>query len=251
MKIYKKDNEDIPAIKVQDNNEPSPSDYTEITTIDDLMSLGLGSTDISIPGWTDMICFRDKLKELVYTKMGVTSPEDIEDQNKWDLLSDLEKKASAEFFIVGRESFLLEVENDLRYWTVKSMEYRDWTQKVRFKRLEIMESIVFLRIQDICDAKIILADINQIAKDTVIEKDDLTKKLINPIRIKRMGRMYIEGLEDEENDGVVALRDYINETPGTPFQNGKGFRGLDCVFRTGHTASSVADELLDVMDGKF
>ena len=127
MKIYKKNNENIPALKVQDNNETSPLGYTEITTVDDLMSLGLGSTDISISGWTDMLCFRDKLKELVYTKMGVTSPEDVENQSKWDLLSDLEKKASAEFFIIGKESFLLEVKNDLRYWTIKSMEYRIWT----------------------------------------------------------------------------------------------------------------------------
>lgn len=251
MKIYKENGEDIPAIKVQDDFTSAPSGYTEVTTIDELMHLGVNSTNINISGWSDMLSFRDKLKELVYTKMQIALPTDVEDQSKWDLLTDSEKRAAASFFLVSKESFLLEVENDLRYWSIMAMEYRDWTQSVRYKRLELMEAIVFLRIQNLKDAKLILADLNQIAKDTVIDKDDLTKKLINPVKIKRMGRMYIEGFDNEEDDGVVALRDYINETPNTPFENGKGFRGLSYAFKGTNTASSVADELLDVMDGKF
>lgn len=250
MKIYKKDNEAIPAIVVQEDNVSDPTGYTEVTSILELIKLGVNSTDISIKGWTDKLCFRSKLKTLVYTKMQIASPEDVENQMNWDRLDADEKSAAAHFFLIGKESFLLEVVNDLRYWSLEAMKYRNWTQKVREQRLDTMESIVFLRIANIVDAKLILADLNQIAKDTVIDRDDLTKKLNANVKVKRLGRMYIQGLENVADDGVVALKDFIDSTAGTPF-NDNGIRNSSYAFRTGHTASSVADELLTVIDGTF
>ena len=63
--------------------------------------------------------------------------------------------------------------------------------------------------------------------------------------------MYVEGLESEASDGIVALRDYVNSTAGTPFEN-DGFRNLDVSnFRPNHTPNSVADELLTVIDNQW
>jgi hypothetical protein len=250
MKVYKKNGENIPAIVVQDDLIGAPSGFTEISTIKDLKKLGEKSVDISIPGWTDKLCFRAKLKTFVYTKMQIALPSDLENQSNWDRLDAEEKSIAAHFFLVGKESFLLEVVNDLRYWSLEAMKYRHWTQEVRGQRLDIMEAIVFLRIQDVGDAKLILADLNQIAKDTVIDHDDLTKKLNVKVKVKRLGRMYIQGLSDEENDGVVAIGDFINSSSGTPFAN-NGFRNLPHTFRAGHTVDTVADELLAVMNGTF
>jgi len=252
MKIYKESTGDYPAVKVQDDATPTPSGYVEVTDIVELERYGVQGIDINISGWYDKKCVRGKLKTAVYAKMQVTAPADVEDQAKFDLLTDEEKSIATHWFLVGKEDFQLEVVNDDRYWSVKAHEYRCWTMAVRQERLEIMEAIVFRRVLDVAYAKGVLADLNQITKDTVIDIHDLTKELVNPVKSKRMTRMYVEGLESEENDGVVAIKDYIDETAGTPFANGKGFRGLDSSkFRTGHTPDSVADELLKVIDNTW
>ena len=62
--------------------------------------------------------------------------------------------------------------------------------------------------------------------------------------------MYIQGLEDEEHDGVVAIVDWVKSTPGTPFEN-NGFFNLPYPFKPGHTPQSVSDELLSVINGEF
>jgi hypothetical protein len=114
-----------------------------------------------------------------------------------------------------------------------------------------MEALVFRRTNDLGYAKDILADLDQITKDTVIDIDDITKKLNTKVRGKKMTSMYISGLESEENDGIVAIVDYINSTVGTAFE-GNGFRGLDPTkFKTGHTPDTVADELLTIVDNEW
>ena len=184
--------------------------------------------------------------------MQVASAEDVDNEVNWNRLSQQEKSIAAHWFLVAKESFLLEINNSLRYWTIQANEYRTWTMEARSVRLNLMEGIVYLRVHDLGYAKDILSDLSQISKDTVIDVNDITKKLNNKIRLKRMTRMYINGLESVENDGVVAIKDYVDETPNTPFANGNGFRGLDASkFREGHTPDSVADELILVIEGKY
>jgi len=62
--------------------------------------------------------------------------------------------------------------------------------------------------------------------------------------------MYIEGLADEANDGVVAIKDWIQSTVGTPFET-NGFMNLSYPFQAGHTSQSVADEMVAILDGTF
>ena len=250
MKVYKEESGNLPAVKITQDSGNVPTGFVEITDIEELNKLAGTSFDIDKQGWTDRLCFRSKLKEMIYTKMGVVDTDDVNDQSKWDLLSDKEKDLAAEYFLVSKESFQLEVETSARYWIIKASEYRDWTQEAREKRLSLCDAIVYSRILNISDAKLILTDLNQIAKDTLIDKDDLTKKLNQKIRVKRLGKMYILGLEDEEHDGVVAIVDWVKSTPGTPFEN-NGFFNLPYPFKPGHTAQSVSDELLSVINGEF
>jgi len=250
MKVYKEENEALPDVKITQDSDNAPIGFVEITDIVELHRFGANSYGIDKQGWTDRLCFRSKLKEMIYTKMGVVDPDDVNDQSKWDLLSSQEKKLAADYFLVSKESFQLEVENSARYWIIKASEYRDWTQEAREKRLSLCDAIVYSRILNISDAKLILTDLNQIAKDTLIDKDDLTKKLNQKIIVKRLGKMYIQGLEDEEHDGVVAIVDWVKSTPGTPFEN-NGFFNLPYPFKPGHTAQSVSDELLSVINGEF
>ena len=251
MKIYKESTGTHPAVKIQDDATAAPAGYVEVTSIEEIERFGVQSIEISTSGWYDKKCVRAKLKTAIYTKMQIAAPADVENQAKFDLLTAAEKSIACHWFAVGKESFQLEVVNDDRYWVVKATEYRDWTVDVRQTRLAIMEAIVFRRVVDLSYAKDILADLSQITKDTVIDIDDLTKKLISKVRSKRMSRMYVEGLESEADDGIVAIKDFIDSTVGTPFEN-NGFRGLDASkFRTGHTPDSVADELLKVIDNTW
>jgi hypothetical protein len=105
-------------------------------------------------------------------------------------------------------------------------------------------------MQNIADAKLILADMNQVTKDTIIDIDGATNKLNQNAPVKRMNAMYVEGLEDELNDGVAAIKDWIQSTVGTPFED-NGFMQLTYPFQSGHTTVSVRDELLSVIDGTF
>lgn len=252
MRVFIENDEQYPAVKVIQDTDTPPTGYSEVSSIVGVAKHGVNVIDINTKGWYDKKCVREKLKVMVYTKMQVSLPEHVDDQTKWDLLTLEEKSIATHWFIVGKESFQMEVVNDDRYWVVEAHKYRDWTMKARDSRLKIMEAIVFRRVKDIAYAKKVLSDLMQITKDTVIDIDDITNKLVNKVTAKGMARMYIEGLESVENDGIVAIRDFIDETSGTAFTGGGGFRGLDVTkFRTGHTPDSVANELLNVIDNKW
>ena len=250
MKIYLEDTPTYPAVIVLQDNDPAPEGYDEITSIVDMATHGLGSLSMDLVGWTDKLSFKTKLKGMIYAKMGVTVPADVDDLAKWDLLDDDEKSIAAHYFVIGRESFFLEVKNDPRYWVIQAGEYRCWTQELRTHRAELCDAVIFLRMQNLDDAKSILADLNQIAKDTEIELDEVTFKTKKKVRVKRLNRMYIEGLRDAEHDGIVAIKDWINSTVGTPFEN-NGFKNLAYPFAGAHTAESVAAELTAILDGAF
>ena len=158
MKIYKEQGEDLPAIKVLIDSAPIPSGYIEVTDIFEFKLLASNSWDLDIIGWTDKLCFRKKLKQMVYLKMGVVDSDDVNDQSKWDLLSEAEKRIAAEYFLVYKKSFQLEVENSDRYWIVKASEYRDWIQECRERRLSLWKVIVFARGVNIEHANVILTD---------------------------------------------------------------------------------------------
>lgn len=250
MKLYIEDNELIPAIIVQDDATAAPTGYTETSDIALVAEHGEANINEKLKGFRDKSSVRSKLKTLIYTKMQIAAPADVEDQAKFDLLTAAEKSIACHWFLVGKESFQLEVINDDKYWTQEAGEYRRWTMESRGKRLNRMESIVFRRLQSVSDAKQVLSDMNQIAKDTVLDFNDITKVLNTKIKVKKLTSMYVEGMESLEDDGVVGLKDYINSTVGTPFEN-NGFRGLTYTFRTGYTAGSVADELIEIMEGTW
>jgi hypothetical protein len=154
------------------------------------------------------------------------------------------------YFIVGKESFLLEVNNDLRYWTITAGQYRAWTMQARMQRAELAESILFMRMLNVADAKQCMADLHQIALDTVIIIDEITNMVTNNVRVKSLNRQYVEGLESQENDGVVAVRDWIKSTAGTPYQT-NGFMNLTYPFKGSHTSASVRDEMIAALDGTY
>lgn len=250
MKLYIEDGQTYPAIKVLQDADPAPTGFSEITDIVQANKYGLGVIDRCISGWCDKLSFRTKMKEMIYTKMQVAAPADVDDQAKWDLLTAAEKKIAAELFVIGKESFFLEVNNDLRHWTLKAGEYRTWSMEARQQRSDLAESILFMRMANLSDAKQASADLSQIALDTVIDIDDVSKKVQSKVRVKRLNRQYVEGLEDEEHDGVVAVKDWINSKVGTPYEN-NGFMNLGYPFEGSHTAESVRDEMLAALDGLY
>jgi len=250
MKLYIEDGETRPAIKVLPDTDPAPTGYSEVVDIEDAYKYGLQAISPEIVGWADELALRSHLKIMVYTKMQVTLAVHVDTQANWDYLTAAEKSIAAHYFFVGNESFLLEVENDDRYWMTKSGEYRTWSQEVRRKRADLAESILFMRMQNTADAKQALADLNQIALDTYMDIDDVSKTLQNKVRVKKLNTQYIEGLEGEANDGVVAVRDWISSTVGTPYEN-NGFMSLTFPFKGSHTNASVRDELLAALDGTY
>ena len=250
MKLIKEDSGTYPATLAIADGDAVPEGFVEITDIVDAYKKGLAALSKKVPGWGDKLCFREKIKTMVYTKMQVAQPSDVDDQTKWDLLAAAEKKIAAELFLIGKESFFLEVENDLRVWTLRAGDYRCWTMQVREERAELAESILFMRLVNLGEAKQAMADLSQITLDTIIDIDDTTKKLKGKVRVKRMRDMYKEGLEDEAHDGVVAVVDWVKSEPGTPYQN-KGFMNLGYSFQAGHTSESVRDELLSALNGTF
>jgi len=250
MKIYIEDGQANPAVQVLPDADPAPSGYTLATTIEDFNKYGLDTTSEDCPTWTDKLCFRNQLKIMIYTKMGVVVPADVDDPAKWNLLNAAEKKIACDYFVVGNEAFFLEVNNDSRYWIIAAGNYRKWTQSVRSERTDLCEAVVFMRMLNIADAKLILSDMNQITKDTVLDIDGATNKLNSNAPVKRLNSMYVEGLEDEASDGVAAIRDWIQSTVGTPFEN-NGFMQLTYPFQAGHTPQTVADELVSILDGTF
>lgn len=250
MKIYIENNEAIPAVKIQDDVTAAPIGYTEVIDIVGVEKYGLQGVHCLTAGWRDRKNVRDKLKALIYTKMGIAVPADAESDVKYALLTAAEKSIALNWFILGKEAWQFALVNDDKHWAIKASEYRKWTMDMRIERLRRMESIVFRRLLNIADAKQILADISQISKDTILDIDTTTKKLIGKVQTKQLSKMYIDGLESLEDDGVSALKDYINSTAGTPFAT-DGFRNLTYTFRMGNTANSVADELLLIVDGTW
>jgi len=250
MKIYKETNETLPAVVVLPDTAPTPSGFTEVVDIEEVYNYGKVAISKNLAGWGDELAFRAKLKQLIYTKMLVASPQDVNNPINWNRLSVAEKRIAATYFLIGKESFFLEVENDLRLWTIRAGAYRSWTMAVRAERAELAEAVLFMRMEDLSDAKLVLADLNQIAKDTIIDIDEVTKKTKTKTKVKKLNKMYVEGLEDEEHDGVVAIRDWIKSTVGTPYET-NGFMNLTYPLKTGHTYESVRDELLAALDGTF
>lgn len=250
MKLYIEDGESIPAIKVLPDVEPAPPGYSLVTDIVQSWEYGKVSLKAGVAGWSDELSLRTHLKTMIYTKMQVVAPADVGNQVNWDRLSSAEKRIAAEYFMVGEESFLAEVNDDDRYWMRKSGEYRSWSKAARTERAELAESILFMRMQNPGDAKQALADLNQIALDTVIDIDDTTKKVKGKVRVKRLNAQYVEGLEDAEHDGVVAVRDWIKSTVDTPYEN-NGFMSLGYPFKGSHTSASVRDEMIAALDGTF
>ena len=180
----------------------------------------------------------------------VAVPADVDNQTNWDYLTSDEKAIACNYFVVGKEDFFLEVVNDLRHWTVLSGEHRRWTMEARSHRAELAESILFMRMQNLPDAKQCMADLHQIAKDTVIDIDDVTNKVSEKVRVKSLSQQYVEGLEDEANDGVVAVRDWVSSTVGTPYES-NGFMNLSYPLKGTHTSASVRDEILSALDGEY
>ena len=73
--------------------------------------------------------------------------------------------------------------------------------------------------------------------------------------IGQLSKKYIEGIDgtiEDNANGIVLIGiiDFIDSRVGTPFQ-GNGFRNLTYTFREGHTANTVADELLSIIYGTW
>lgn len=252
MKLYKEDNEALPAYQILTDTDPVPSGFTETT---DIIEWSNQSRRLmkTIKGFRDKKCLRDKIKVLVYTKMQVAAPADVENQAKWDLLTIDEKSIAAHYFLVGKPEFLNEVINDDDYWTLEARDYRVWTQEVKRFRVEIMESIVFRRMAVLEEAKDVLQTLDQVLKDTSV---NIAEGIFtDSFLVKSLKRQYVEGIDgsvEDDGNGIsfIGIADYIDSRNGTPFKN-DGFRELTYSFRPGYTADSVADELLTVMDGTY
>ena len=250
MKLYKEDSEALPAYQILPDADPAPSGFTIVTDIVEASIHSLKKIDSDTEGFRDKLSYREFIKGLVYTKMGVAVHADAANQAKWDLLSPDEKEIACDLFLVGVESFFLGVTNDIKVWDMKAAVYRCWTMEARQERSELAEAIVFNRMVDKADAKQALADLTQIALDTVIDIDDVSKKLQSKVRVKRLNRQYVEGLEDEEHDGVIAVRDWISSTAGTPYAS-NGFMNLGYDLTGSHTYENVRDDMIAALDGTY
>lgn len=253
MKIYIEDNEANPATKILVDSDPAPIGYTETTDIVTIEKVGMEALNEPVVGWRDKKNVRSKLKDLVYAKMGVTVPADVEDDTKYDLLTDAEKYIALHWFILGKEEWQTALISDDFYWTDKAADYRDWSKECRALRLRRMEALVFRRMLNLEEAKDVMLDLQQILQGTPIPLDgggNTTSK----VRIRKLNDTFVDGVEGtlEDNAGSFvfeSLSDYIDSRAGTSFAN-NGFRQLAYTFRGSHTADTVADELLNIKDGK-
>ena len=200
------------------DNGAVPSDYTVITDIVDYENGGK-----AVGVLMDRIAVRKGLKALISTKMTISVESDWDDQVKFDLLNDDEKSIACHWFIVKNKSFRLEVVNDQSYWNQESVKYREWTCKARIARSVDMQTLIFERMVNVNDA---IAMINY----------DFS-----------LWSKYHAGTVSLASDGQEGLKDYFNSEPETSFAN-NGFRGNPYPFNTGHTADSVADELIAIVD---
>lgn len=247
----------IDYLKVE---ETVSSGYTDITTIENIAKYGEILINKNLPKWRDKKNIRDLLKTLIYTKMGVITANDTEDDTKYALLSLGEQKIALDWILLSKESWQLAVVNDDKYWTEKASEYRAWSTKgntsgVKQKRLQRMESLVFRRMINLHEAKDVLLNMTQILEGTPIPIDSVTGKITSKVIARKMTDAYIEGIEGtlEDNAGSFVfenLLDYIDSRLNTSF-SGKGFRNLTYTFRVGHTANTVADELLSIANGTW
>ena len=140
------------------------------------------------------------------------------------------------------------------FWTQKAVEFREWTTKVRKQRVQRLESLIFRRMLNLEEAKDVLLDMWQVLEGTPIPLD-AENKTTTKIRVKNLKDLFIDGIEGTLEDNArnfvfESLADYIDSRPGTKFAN-NGFRNLTYTFRTGHTKDTVADELMDIKDGKW
>ena len=245
---------------VGDSYDFGSNNATEITDIVSVEAIGLKLIDQATPGWYDRKCVRDRLKGLVYSKMQVSVPADVDDPVKWDLLTDAEKDIAAHWFLVGKHDFQDEVfddtQNNRRYWKLRALNYRDWTQSGRNERMKMMESIVFCGIQDVADAFKIIEELDQISTeeefkfDVALTSATIPAKLTERVNVKGIRNLYKDGIESKASDGQYSLRDFINSTSGTIYEN-DGFRSYTYATRGGYTIDSLADELLTVIDGTW
>lgn len=253
MKLYVKEGDT--DVKVLPDGDDPPAGYEEKTSIEDWAGYAPRAISIYTFSFRDKLTLRGILRVLIYTKMQVATPADAEDPAKWNLLNGAEKAIAAHYFLVGKEDFLLEVvDNDL-YWTLEATTYREWSQEDRKSRLAIMEAIVFRRLLYVQEAKEVLVNMNQLLKGTKILLDG-NDETMGKITVNKLNQEYVEGVEGTQKDNVgsfvfVGIRDYIDSVSGTPFATPDGFRDLTYTFRTGHTADTVADELLRVLDGTW
>jgi len=250
MKVWKENIENWPAVIIQHDAELGPAGFIEVTDIVGISTYGMQGVNESTPGWRDQKNVRDKLKVLVYTKMGIDDPADVDDPAKWNLLTADEKSIAVHWFLIGKHDFQNEVVNDRKYWTVQAANYRKWTMTVKEGRLDLMESLVFNGIKSVADAKQVLSDLDQIPKGLEEFIFDNNNKLTKKVRVRRMARLYINGIQSQEEDGIAGLYDYINSTIGTPFA-GNGLRSITYPLRGAYTADSLADELLSVIHGTW
>lgn len=255
MKVYKEDNEAIPAVIIQDDATAAPSDYTEVTDIEGIAEFGVKGIDESTAGWRDKKAVRKKLKQMVLDKAQMVTEVDREDDAKFALLSAAEQTIALKWLILVKEEWQMSEVNDDKYWTVKGNSYRNNSMNDRKKRLRTIEALIFRRLRFVYEAKDVLLDMSQILEGTPIPIDSGTNKTTSKVNIRKMQDSYVEGVEGtlEDNAGSFifeSLLDYIDSRTGTSF-SGKGFRDLSHTFRGTHTATAVADELLTIADGSW
>ncbi|MBN4061653.1 hypothetical protein JYU20_00465 [Bacteroidales bacterium AH-315-I05] len=220
---------------------------------------GLELVNKETAGWRYKKNVKDKLKSLILTKMNATTDAEKEDDAKYALLDDGsvsekdEQSVALNWFILQKESWRLAKNDDDKYWVDKASEYRDWTQDVRKEMVKRMESLIHLRLLYKVEVKDVLVDMWQILEGTKINlnaSNETTKK----VRILDLRGLFItDGIEGSLKDSAGtfifnALVDFIDSTAKFA---GKGFRNLTHTFRTGHTAGSVADELLTIKDATW
>jgi len=134
MKLYKKNGESLPAVKILPDSDPVPAGYTIVTDIVDASKFSFRLINPETIGFRDRLSYREFVKGLVYTKMTVALPEHVSDQARWDILAPEEKMIACDLFLVSEESFFLGVTGDIKVWDIKAASYRCWSMEARDHR---------------------------------------------------------------------------------------------------------------------
>jgi len=235
---------------VDDAYDFAGNNATEIDDIVTAEKFGLMLFEQGTPGFRFKLSVRSMLKTLIYTKMTAADEDDTYIVAKQDLLTDAEKYIAAHWWLVKDDVMLLAINSDDKYWTNQSMDYRLWSKDEREKILATMEALVFRRIKYKNDAIQVLADLDQILKDSEQFLFDAGDKLTQKVQIKRLSRQYVSGIESNSGDGQIAIRDYIAGTASTPFEF-DSFKDLTVTFQGAHTATTVSVELLEIIDKEW